>query len=128
MKVASVSNICYLVFQDHLSPVRPRVLDSCSKNIRAIHIREALWTPLSQSLIHSYFLGSQSSLGLYYYPVLMPCFTALFTIVCGAPVLFWITARFRGIDKPSHTFGFPVVYSRSRKPGVRSGASQLRCG
>ena len=65
MKVASVSHIRYLVFQAHLCPVRPRVLDSCSKNIRAIHIREALWTPLSQSLIHSYFLGPQTSLRFY---------------------------------------------------------------
>src|SRR3954470_7974073 len=45
--------------------------------------------PPSQSLSHIYFLGPQSSLGLYYYPVLMPCFTALFTIARGAPVLFW---------------------------------------
>ena len=111
MKVASVSHIRYLVFQAHLCPVRPRVLDSCSKIIRAIHIREALWTPLSQSLIHFYFLGPQSSLGLYYYLVLMPCVTALFKIVRGAPVLFRIAECFRGIDKPSHTFGFPVVYS-----------------
>src|SRR3954462_8236597 len=83
MKVAPVSNICYLVFHAHLCPVEPRVLDSCSLNIRAIHIREAYGTPLSQSLIHSYFLGPQSSLGLYYYSVLMPCFTALFKIVRG---------------------------------------------
>ena len=27
-------------------------------------------------------------------------------------VLFRIVARFRRIDKPSHTFGFPVVHSR----------------
>src|SRR3954471_19036822 len=59
MKVAPVSNICYLVFHAHLCPVGPRVLDSCSLNIRAIHIREAYGTPLSQSLIHSYFLGPQ---------------------------------------------------------------------
>ena len=72
--------------------------------------------PLSQSLIHSYFLGPQSSLGLYYYHVLMPCFTALFKIVRGAPVLFRTVTRFRCIDKPSHTFGFPVVYSRPHKP------------
>src|SRR3954467_554060 len=32
--------------------------------------------PPSHSLSHIYFLGPQSSLGLYYYPVLMPCFTA----------------------------------------------------
>src|SRR3954469_5189124 len=44
--------------------------------------------PPSQSLSHIYFLGPQSSLGLYYYPVLMPCFTVLFTIARGAPVLF----------------------------------------
>src|SRR3954469_10703462 len=116
MKVASVSNICYLVLHAHLCPVEPRVLDFCSLNIHAIHIREAYGTPLSQSLIHSYFLGPQSSLGLYYYPVLMPCLTALFTIVRGAPVLFRSVTRFRCIDKPSHTFGFPVVYSRPHKP------------
>src|SRR3954468_21792379 len=80
MKVAPVSNICYLVFHAHLCPVGPRVLDSCSLNIRAIHIREDYGTPLSQSLIHSYFLGPQSSLGLYYYHVLMPCFTAFFKL------------------------------------------------
>ena len=71
-------------FHAHLCPVGPRVLDTCSLIFRTIHIREALWTPLSQSLIHFYFLGPQSSLGLYYYPVSMPCFTALFTIVRGA--------------------------------------------
>ena len=134
MKVAPVSNICYLVLHAHLCPVGPRVLDSCSLTIRTIHIREALWTPLSQSLIHSYFLGPQSSLGLYYYPVLMPCFTALFKIVRGAqivrgaPVLFRKAECFRGIDKPSHTFGFLVVYSHWRKPWVRLRAGQLRCG
>ena len=52
-------------FYAHLCPVGPRVLDTCSLNIRAIHIREALWTPLSQSLIHSYFLGPQTSLRFY---------------------------------------------------------------
>src|SRR3954467_6091855 len=83
MTVAPVSNICYLVFPAHLCPVRPRVLDSCSLIYRAIHIREVYGTPLSQSLIPSYFLGPQTSLRFYYYPVLMPCFTALFTIVRG---------------------------------------------
>ena len=115
-------------FHAHLCPVGPRVLDTCSLTIRTIHIREALWTPLSQNLIHFYFLGPQSSLGLYYYPVLMPCFTALFKIVRGAHVLFWIAPRFRGIDKPSHTFRFLVVYSRPHKPWVHLGAGQLRCG
>ena len=70
------------------------------------------------------FLGATISLGLYYYPVLMPCFTALFMIARGAPVLFWNPVpRFRGIDKPSHIFGFPVVYSRRHKP---LGPSQSR--
>src|SRR3954470_11998909 len=100
----------------HLCPVGPRVLDTCSLNIRAIHIREDYGTPLSQSLIHSYFLGPQTSSRFYLLSLLMPCFTALFTIVRGAPVLFRIGTRFRGIDKPSHTFGFPVVYSRPPKP------------
>src|SRR3954470_23886144 len=110
MKVAPVSNICYLVFPAHLCPVRPRVLDSCSLIIRAIHIREDYGTPLSQSLIPSYFLGPQTSLRFYYYPVLMPCFTALLRLCEEHTVLFRIVAQFRGIDKPS--FGFPVVYSR----------------
>src|SRR3954471_1833436 len=65
MKVAPVSNICYLVFPAHLCPVGPRVLDSCSLIIRAMHIREAYGTPLIQSLIHSYFLGPQTSLTFY---------------------------------------------------------------
>ena len=42
----------------------------------------------------------------------MPCFTALFKLCEEHTVLFRIVARFRCIDKPSHTFGFPVVYSR----------------
>src|SRR4051795_7843361 len=110
MKVAPVSNICYLVFPSHLCPVGPRVLDSCSLIIRAIHIREAYGTPLSQSLIHSYFLGPQTSLRFYLLSCTyaMPyCFISI--VRCTAPVLFRNGTRFRGIDKPSHTFGFPVV-------------------
>src|SRR3954470_9809641 len=68
----------------HLCPVGPRVLDTCSLIYHAIHIQEDYGTPLSQSMIHSYFLGPQTSLRFYYYPVLMPCFSALFTIVRGA--------------------------------------------
>src|SRR5215216_2673740 len=117
MKEAPVGNICYLVFHAHLCPVGPRVLDSCSLTIRTIHIQEALWTPLRQSLIHFYFLGPQSSLGLYYYPVLMPCFTALFKIMRGAPVLFKNAECFCGIDKPSHTFGFLVITAVVANPG-----------
>ena len=83
-------------------------------------------TPPELELDSFLFLGATNSLGLYYYPVLMSCFTALFKIVRGAPVLFRIMTRFHCIDKPSHTFGFPVVYSRPHKPWVRSGADQLR--
>src|SRR3954463_14371312 len=115
MKVAPVGNICYLVFPAHLCPVEPRVLDSCSLNIRAIHIREAYGTPLSQSLIHSYFLGPQ--LVWCFITILYLCHVYCFiTIVRGAPVLFRIVTRFCCIGKPSHTFGFPVVYSRPHKP------------
>src|SRR3954468_3778631 len=78
MKAAPVSNICYLVFPAHLCPVEPRVLDSCSLNIRAIHIREAYGTPLSQSLIHSYFLGPQLVWG--FITILYSFFTALFKL------------------------------------------------
>src|SRR3954470_910343 len=109
MKVAPVSNICYLVFPAHLCPVGPRVLDSCSLIIRAIHIREAYGTPLSQSLIPSYFLGPQTSLRCY----LLSCTYAMLLLylqLCeGHTVLFRSAECFRGIDNPS--FGFPVVYS-----------------
>src|SRR3954469_11395596 len=113
-KVAPVSNICYLVFPAHLCPVGPRVLDTCSLIYRAIHIREAYGTPLSQSLIPSYFLGPQTSLRFY----LLSCTYALLLLYLIvrriAPVLFRIGTRFRGVDKPS--FGFPVVHSRIPKP------------
>ena len=128
MKVASVSHIRYLVFQAHLCPVGPRVLDSCSLNIRAIHIREAYEPPWARAWFILISWGHKLVWGFIYYPVLMPCFTALFTIVRGSPVLFRIVTRFRGIDKPSHTSGFPVVYSRPHKPWVRLGACLLRCG
>src|SRR3954468_19629910 len=49
----------------HLCPVGPRVLDTCSLIYRAIHIREDYGTSLSQSMIHSYFLGPQTSLRFY---------------------------------------------------------------
>src|SRR4051812_36988305 len=62
----------------HLCPVRPRVLDTCSLIYRAIHIREVYGTPLSQSLIQSYFLGPQTSLRCFYYPVLMPCYCFIY--------------------------------------------------
>src|SRR3954469_17087547 len=86
----------------HWCPVGPRVLVTCSEIERANH-RWGVWAPPSiQSLIPSTVLGATSSLGLYYYPVLMPCFTALFTIVRGEPVLFRSVTRFRCIDKPNH--------------------------
>ena len=128
MEVAPVSNICYLVFHAHLCPVGPRVLDSCSLNIRAIHIREAYGTPLSQSLIQSYFLGPQTSLRFY----LLSCTYAMLLLylrLCEEhTVLFRIVARFRGVDKPSHTFGFPVIYSRRHTPWVRIEDGRLCCG
>ena len=49
----------------HLCPVGPRVLDTCSLIYRTIHIQEVYGTPLSQSLIQSYFLGPQTSLRFY---------------------------------------------------------------
>ena len=126
MKVALVSNICYLVFHAHLCPVGPRVLDSCSLNIRAIHIREAYEPPWARAWFILISWGHKLVWGFIYDPVLMPCFTALFTIVRGAPVLFRIGTRFRGVDKPS--FGFPVVHSRPPKPWGRLGAGRLCCG
>ena len=89
MKVASVSHIRYLVFQAHLCPVGPRVLDSCSLNIRAIHIREAYEPPWARAWFILISWGHKLVWGFIYYLVLMPCFTALFTIARGAPVLFW---------------------------------------
>src|SRR3954462_2407421 len=91
MKVAPVSNICYLVFPAHLCPVGPRVLDSCSLIIRAIHIREAYGTPLSQSLIPSYFLGPQTSLRFY----LLSCTYAmlLFYYDCARGTLYCLGKR-----------------------------------
>ena len=41
----------------------------------------------------------------------MPCFTTLFKIVRGAPVLFRKAECFRGVDKPSRIFGFSVVHT-----------------
>src|SRR4051812_45024013 len=101
MKVAPVSNICYLVFPAHLCPVRPRVLDSCSLIYRAIHIREVYGTPLSQSLIPSYFLGPQTSLRFY----LRSCNYAMFyrfIYDCARSTLYCLgmVTRLRGIDSP----------------------------
>ena len=129
MKVAPVINICYLVFHAHLCPVGPRVLDSCSLNIRAIHIREAYEPPWARAWFILISWGHKLVWGFIYYPVLMPCLTALFKL-CEVlhTVLFRQAECFRGIDKPSHIFGFPVVYSHWRKPWVRLGASLLRCG
>ena len=42
----------------HLCPVGPRVLDTCSLNIRAIHIREAYGTPPEPELDSFLFLGA----------------------------------------------------------------------
>jgi hypothetical protein len=110
-----VDNRCYLVFNRPLVPRRtPSTWYLFFEYSHYPHVGP--WIPLARSWVIYYFLGPQTSLRLYYYHVLMPCFTVLFTIARGAPVLLWIVARFHGIDKPSHTFRFPVVYSRSRKP------------
>src|SRR3954463_2972575 len=97
----------------HLCPVGPRVLDTCSLIYRAIHIREVYGTPLSQSLIQSYFLGPQTSLRFYLRSCTYAMLLSVFKL-CEVlhTVLFRIGPRFRGVDKPSHTFGFPVVHSR----------------
>src|SRR3954447_8511155 len=76
----------------HLCPVGPRVLDSCSLIIRAIHIREAYGTPLSQSLIPSYFLGPQTSLRFY----LLSCPYAMLLFLfydCARSILYCLGKR-----------------------------------
>ena len=89
----------------HLCPVGPRVLDTCSLIYRAIHIR-GVWAPLSQSLIQSYFLGPQTSLRFYYYPVLMPCYC--FIYVCARSTLYCL-----GLWHDSAVSTSPVLGSQS---------------
>src|SRR3954465_5389091 len=115
MKVAPVSNICYLVFPAHLCPVRPRVLDSCSLIYRAIHIREVYGTPLSQSLIPSYFLGPQVVWG--FITILYLCHALLLYLrLCEVlhTVLFWKRNVFAVSTVPD--LGSAVVYSHRRRP------------
>ena len=64
----------------HLCPVGPRVLDTCSLNIRAIHIREAYGPPWARAWFILISWGHKLVWGFIYYPVLMPCFTALFKL------------------------------------------------
>ena len=71
----------------HLCPVGPRVLDNMFFEY-SHYPHVGPWIPLTLVWVIFNSLEPQSSLGLYYYPVLMPCFTALFTIAHGAPVLF----------------------------------------
>src|SRR3954467_13231129 len=128
MKVAPVSNICYLVFPAHLCPVRPRVLDSCSLIYRAIHIREVYGTPLSQSLIRSYFLGPQVVWG--FITILYLCH-ALLLYLRLCEVLH--TVLFRTCDPFTWYRQSPIgdLLSFTAGPtnfGVRLGASLLRCG
>src|SRR3954447_24217857 len=84
----------------HLCPVGPRVLDTCSLIYRAIHIREDYGTPLSQSLIQSYFLGPQTSLRFY----LRSCTYAMLYFfiydfaVSTSPVTFSGSQSFTAID------------------------------
>src|SRR3954468_1334202 len=109
MKVAPVSNICYLVFPAHLCPVGPRVLDTCSLIYRAIHIREDYGTPLSQSLIQSYFLGPQTSSRFY----LRSCTYAmlLFYLNCARSTLYCLGKR--------------IDYAVSTSPATLSGSQSL---
>ena len=113
MKVAPVSNICYLVFHAHLCPVGPRVLDSCSLNIRAIHIREAYGTPLSQSLIHSYFLGPQLVWGF---------ITIMY--LCHALLLYLNCARYCTL----YCLGKRSVFAVSTSPVTLSGSQSFTAG
>src|SRR3954470_9147788 len=75
----------------HLCPVGPRVLDTYSLIYRAIHIREVYGTPLSHSLIQSYFLGPQTSLRFY----LLSCTYAmlLFIYDCARSTLYCLGKR-----------------------------------
>src|SRR3954463_13705428 len=94
----------------HLCPVGPRVLDTCSLNIRAIHIREDYGTPLSQSLIHSYFLGPQTSLRFY----LRSCTYARFYCFiydCARSTLYCLGKR--------------IDYAVSTSPATLSGSQSL---
>ena len=83
-----MGNICYLVFHVHLCPVGPEYLIPVPWLFTLSTSRRPYGSPLARAWFISYFLGPQTSLGLYYYHVLMPCFTDLFTIVRGAHVLF----------------------------------------
>ena len=71
-------------FHAHLCPVGPQVLDTCSLIFRTIHIREVYGTPLSQSLIQSYFLGPQTSLRFYLLSCTYAMLYCFITIVRGA--------------------------------------------
>ena len=74
------------------------------------------------------FLGPQSSLGLYYYPVLMPCFTVLFKIVRGAPVLFWMRSVFVVSTSPVTLSGSQSFTATDANPESVSETGRLRCG
>ena len=101
MKVAPVSNICYLVFHAHLCPVGPRVLDSCSLNIRAIHIREAYEPPWARAWFILISWGHKLVWGFIYYPVLMPCYCFIYDCARSTLYCLGFVTRFRGIDTPS---------------------------
>ena len=96
----------------HLCPVGPRVLDTCSLIYRAIHIRGIMGPPQPE-LDSVLFLGATNQFEVLF-TILYLCHALLLYLrLCEEhTVLFRIVARFRGVDKPSHTFGFPVVHSR----------------
>src|SRR3954463_13638894 len=89
---------------------KTRVLDSCSLIYRAIHIREVYGTPLSQSLIQSYFLGPQTSLRFYLlsrtYAMLL-----LYLNCATDSTLYCLGKRSDYAVSTPRVFGFPVAYS-----------------
>ena len=75
------------------------------------------------------FLGATISLGLYYYPVLMPCFTALFKIVRGMH-LYCLGKRsvFVVSTSPVTLSGSQSFTATDANPESVSETGRLRCG
>ena len=110
MKVASVSHIRYLVFQAHLCPVGPRVLDSCSLNIRAIHIREAYEPPWARAWFILISWGHKLVWGFIY-----------FLYLCHALLLYLNCARYCTL----YCLGKQSVFALSTSPVTFSGSQSF---
>ena len=91
MKVAPVSNICYLVFHAHLCPVGPRVLDSCSLNIRAGHIQEAYEPPWARAWFILISWGHKVVWG--FITILYLCHALLLYLNCARSTLYCLGKR-----------------------------------